>query len=1237
MAEKKRNWKKRLGITVIVLFVVYTVAGFLLTPLLLRYVGLRKANEALAGKVSIEAIRVNPFAYSLTLRGIDVTTAQGQSVFTAERFYGNFAFWSLFGKGWRFQEVHLASPQVNVVLDREQNLNLLSVVDLTKIEPEQEPDTEAVPFVIPLLKVDRMWIDNGGFEVSLALPGGEFQRKGHGINVELSDFSTDPHSENPYSFIARTSVDEMAKVEGKLMLNPLSTSGAVSIESVQLSDLDTFTGDQLGFGIEDGRFSLGFNYFFSPVSEPRGLFIDQGHVRVENLALLATGEPTPFQKLGLFEATGLGVDLLEGSVTFDTIRLEDSYLRVVRDKEGLLNLIRYLFPQSTQEEIVAQVQAELAREQQPMQERDIRLGLISADQDLGVALTSAWNQVQKLVAFRWKVQAGEVSLRDNVLELRDEFTAVPVDFALSAITLQATDLRNFGAEPFPFSLSLGTTGGGEVAAQGSFTPEPESAQVNFEVKDFSFVPFAPYLAGLLTADLVSAKGSAKGDAAVSFPAEQLPKAGLNVDASLNALQINEKGTEQPVLEVASVLLEEARATSDPIAFHADLLLIRNPSLKIIRGSDQQINLLQMIPLLQERLDAQNASAAVPDAAAEKSTASATGSAAAPAAVVDTAKEAEQKVSAVSTLSQPVELENFSLRELRIEGGRVMVIDNGIVPPASFAMTDVRFKFGPVILKEGNVSRFDGSVRFADGARGEASVTGELVTLDPLASTRFSVNTVGITLGTFGGYSDPMVGRPLEQGTLDATLDYSVADSKLRGENTIRMNQVSFAPRRAESTGPSLPLDLGMAILVDRNGVMRLDVPISGDLNDPDFSLSRVIQYAVINVFEKLVTAPFAMLGSLLGSGDERPATAITFEPGSVTIPQDQQRGLSLLADVLYERPTLALVLVPVDSNPQDLESLRDQLLQKRIDAYAKEHSISPDRATARLYDQLVAALPAMDLQARAPIEAMIAAASQPVAPADAAAAAGAGAAGSSAASAAGTAAAKAPTAGVLQAPPPIVEGSSGASIQTVRTRHVERARTGNTFHSVVTVTEILVPPVATSAATAADTADTTSAAADATGLTAATETQPAAGVDAATAADAAASASAADGAAPAAAETTAETGAGSAADPAAGAVPATAAVVAAKAPAQQRTEPSLADKRTILLSQTMVSKAALQEMIDARTDAIAKALEAEPEHPLGADRIRVGEPWKPNAADTTQRATPTVYFELGTLQGGAGN
>src|SRR4029079_3970036 len=114
-----------------------------------------------------------------------------------------------------------------------------------------------------------------------------------------------------------------------------------------------------------------------------------------------------------------------------------------------------------------------------------------------------------------------------------------------------------------------------------------------------------------------------------------------------------------------------------------------------------------------------------------------------------------------------------------------------------------------------------------------------------------------------------------------------------------------AERAAVPDALKLPLQLAIAILKDSDGRIDLGLPISGNINDPQFSYGAIIGKAIGTLLTKIVTAPFRALGSLLGISGEK-LEAIDFDPGSDKLLPPEREKLKQVAQLLAKRPQLNL-------------------------------------------------------------------------------------------------------------------------------------------------------------------------------------------------------------------------------------------------------------------------------------------------------------------------------------------
>ncbi|HET7033928.1 MAG TPA: DUF748 domain-containing protein, partial [Casimicrobiaceae bacterium] len=171
------------------------------------------------------------------------------------------------------------------------------------------------------------------------------------------------------------------------------------------------------------------------------------------------------------------------------------------------------------------------------------------------------------------------------------------------------------------------------------------------------------------------------------------------------------------------------------------------------------------------------------------------------------------------------------------------------------------------------------------------------------------------------YAVKYAGYGIEKGKLTFDVHYRVENRKLSADNRLVLDQLTFNPQHVDSaTATKLPVLLAVALLKDVNGVIDIQLPIAGSLDDPQFSVGGLIIQVIINLITKAVTAPFALLGAAFGHGEE--LSTIPFAPGSTAPDAEAQKRLDTLAKALTDRPALKLDIGGRADSDADREALR---------------------------------------------------------------------------------------------------------------------------------------------------------------------------------------------------------------------------------------------------------------------------------------------------------------------------
>ena len=163
--------------------------------------------------------------------------------------------------------------------------------------------------------------------------------------------------------------------------------------------------------------------------------------------------------------------------------------------------------------------------------------------------------------------------------------------------------------------------------------------------------------------------------------------------------------------------------------------------------------------------------------------------------------------------------------------------------------------------------------------GLARIRGVLNPFVPRNNTDVNVVFKNVDMVSASPYSMKFAGYKIAEGKISLDLQYKVRNGQLEGANQIVIDKLTLGERVDSPDALKLPLELAIAILKDSNGRIDLGLPVSGNMNDPQFSYGAIIWKAISNVLTKIVTAPFRALGSLFGISGEK-LEAIDFDPGS---------------------------------------------------------------------------------------------------------------------------------------------------------------------------------------------------------------------------------------------------------------------------------------------------------------------------------------------------------------------
>lgn len=193
--------------------------------------------------------------------------------------------------------------------------------------------------------------------------------------------------------------------------------------------------------------------------------------------------------------------------------------------------------------------------------------------------------------------------------------------------------------------------------------------------------------------------------------------------------------------------------------------------------------------------------------------------------------------------------------------------------------------------------------------GHVEMTGRIMPLSKPLRTQANLHFSSIQLPTLNPYAAEIAGYRIERGMLDLKLQYTVQQGLIEGNNRARIEQLVLGPQVSKADGPDLPLQAIIDILRNDEGVIELDVPVRGNLNDPNVVMRDIAFKAVQGVLRKTIESPFTLVSSLFG-GDEETLRHIGFTSGTADLTQHDQQKLSDIAQVLSQHKKLLMFIQP---------------------------------------------------------------------------------------------------------------------------------------------------------------------------------------------------------------------------------------------------------------------------------------------------------------------------------------
>ena len=463
----------------------------------------------------------------------------------------------------------------------------------------------------------------------------------------------------------------------------------------------------------------------------------------------------------------------------------------------------------------------------------------------------------------FKFDIKNLSVNNADIALTHLFEGEKIAHKFDNLFVKVANLSSDFSKPFDAKVAMKSSQKLNLDVDSKIKIEPLDVSAKIKLNDTNLPKYFAYAKPFLEADLAS--GQLESSAEISYAKD------IKADAkvSIKDIRLNGKKAEK-LIAFKSLDLEKISFAKNDLAISG--VSLNSPFIKAHLSKERKFNLSQIV-----KEDKNKA-------------------------------KTEAKPESKKAASKKDDELKFSVKNFSLKNGEVDFSDASLFMPFATTISKLNGKLTDIDKKRPSSGEFQGVV----GKNGFAQITAKLFPFELKQNTNIKLDFKDIDLTDITPYSGQFVGYKIKKGKLNLNLNYSVTDSKLNGSNFINFDSLTLGEKVESKDAVNLPLSLAISILSDQNNQINIDLPVEGNLDDPDFKYGGVIWAAVKKLFADITLAPFRFLGNALGLGS-KDLSSIDFLAGSSELISSEAPKIADFIKLTGSKPKMKLSITPTYS------------------------------------------------------------------------------------------------------------------------------------------------------------------------------------------------------------------------------------------------------------------------------------------------------------------------------------
>lgn len=501
----------------------------------------------------------------------------------------------------------------------------------------------------------------------------------------------------------------------------------------------------------------------------------------------------------------------------------------------------------------------------------------------------------------WNITINQLALNNFSFNFVDKSLPKPAYLDLTALNVNTTKLSNKQGTIIPYQLEVKINESGILNIKGDTVLKPFSSNIQIDAKNIAIKNFQPYIDKFVRLDIISGFFNINAKVALQQQDNAPLDILLNGNSHIDNLVTRDRISNKDFLNWKQLNLKNIELNLAANSYSIGSIIIDHPYTRVLIRKDKSININDIVKNTDQtnKVTIQN-------------------------------KHNKQSIKNETIAPAPT----FKIAHFEVTEGITDFSDRSLILPFSAHLNHLKGSVKGISSDQNAVINviLNGTVENLAPVKIKGKISPNQ------GNSEFTLDFKSMPLPLMSPYMADFAGRKIEKGNMSLRLKYKIKNKQLTASNSLLIDQLILGKKVDNPEATSLPLGLAIALLEDANGQIKLDVPITGSLDDPEFSIGSIIVDALVNVISKIVTSPFYSIASLIGSDED--VSKITFSPGKALLDDKQRNKLDGLVNALSNRPVLKLEIKGAAFSENDwpqlqAEALDNLLLQIRADELNK--------------------------------------------------------------------------------------------------------------------------------------------------------------------------------------------------------------------------------------------------------------------------------------------------------------